>query len=170
MEEDGLSDYSKVQGRMQYAFGNIDNGCRGDGVLFHFLSHPEIYLRVEAAAKVGQFRAQENKEFIIFVGMGSFPADRRGENLPSYRRGCSGQCRSASKVSLGTGYFRKRRETVKRQNPSLSAVGDCRLENIFRILSRRLTGSHSELQLIRFDWASILHAASLQERRRRRPR
>ena len=101
MEKNRFPDGPEIQRGMLDAAGNEYDGCRGDGVLLHFLSHPEIYLRIETTAKIRQFRTEENKEFIIFVDVRSFPANRRGENLPSYGGGCSGQRGSASKVSLG---------------------------------------------------------------------
>jgi hypothetical protein len=87
MEEYRFSDSSEIQRAMPNTFRNVNDGCRIDGMLLQFLSHPEVYLRVETAAKVRQFAAEENQEFIEFMNVGdSFPANRIGKYLPAYIR------------------------------------------------------------------------------------
>jgi hypothetical protein len=60
MEENRFSDCSKIQWAMLHTFRNEDDGCRLEGVFLHFLPHPEIYLCIEAFAKVGQLRTEED--------------------------------------------------------------------------------------------------------------
>ena len=82
-------------------------------MLLQFLSHPQVYLRIEAFAKVRQLRAEENKEFIIFVDVGNgFPANRRGEHLPAYGSRSSRQGGCAPKIGLRAGDLRERRQAV----------------------------------------------------------
>ena len=99
---------------MKYAFWNEDDGCRGDGMLLQFLSHPQVYLRIEAFAKIWKLSAEENKEFIIFVDVGNcFPANRRGEHLPAYGNPGSRQGGCAPEICLWAGNLRKGWKAVK---------------------------------------------------------
>ena len=100
---------------MLYIFRNEDDGCRSDSMFLQFLSHPQVYLRIETAAKVRQFAAEENEEFIKFVYVGNrFPANRIGKHLPAYISCSSRQGRGSSEICLRAGNLRERWQAVER--------------------------------------------------------
>jgi len=127
---------------------------------FSFPLPSKIYLRSKLFAEVRNWSAEENKELIIFVGVGVFPSNRRGDTCHPIVAVLQ-ECRTLE-VSWDW-LFRKQEDCSEKQNHCFWWFGDWSSKNIFHIcpsVDLRLLRSANNSVLI----GSQCSRTSLEER------